>query len=58
VLSLLGPLPLIQGIYIIKCLGDEVAQVVECLPTKHKALSSNPSASKKKKNWDAGKDSI
>jgi hypothetical protein len=27
-----------------------VAQVVECLPSKHKTLSSNPSTGKKKKN--------
>jgi hypothetical protein len=26
-----------------------MAQVVECLPSKNKALSSNPSAAKKKK---------
>jgi hypothetical protein len=26
-----------------------VAQVVECLPNKHEALSSNPSTEKKKK---------
>jgi hypothetical protein len=26
-----------------------MAQVVECLPSKHKAVSSNPSSSKKKK---------
>jgi hypothetical protein len=28
---------------------DGVAQVVECLPSKNRVLSSNPSAAKKKK---------
>jgi hypothetical protein len=29
--------------------SGRVAQVIECLPSKHEALSSNPSATKKKK---------
>jgi hypothetical protein len=28
--------------------GFDVVQVVECLPSKHKALSSNPSTTKKR----------
>jgi hypothetical protein len=33
-----------------------VAQVVEYLPSKHKALSSNPTAEKKKMSWEAEED--
>jgi hypothetical protein len=34
------------------------SQVVECLPTKHEALSSNPSNHKKKKKQNAGLNKI
>jgi hypothetical protein len=35
-----------------------VAQVAECLLSKHKALSSNPSTTKKKKNFFVKKNQI
>jgi hypothetical protein len=32
--------------------ADGVAQAVECLPSKHEAVSSNPRAAKKKKRFN------
>jgi hypothetical protein len=32
-------------------MSGDMAEVVECLPTKHKTLSSNSNATKKKTNF-------
>jgi hypothetical protein len=40
--------PTSNYLFIEDCSAGGVAQVVECLPSKHKALSANPSTAKKK----------
>jgi hypothetical protein len=33
------------------CKAGRVVQVVECMTSKHRAVNSNPSTTKKTKNW-------